>query len=304
MKKLYRIWTLQIAHWRKAAELGIPTLDITAKSGEKCFAPLMQNVMLHKDKKMSDDQYMDAYVRKMRDSRRDHPKVWQQLENEQEIAVMCYCQAGAFCHRHPFVKMMKTYLEERGHEVIIEGELTRRKPESIRTPASIVSAPKEKPEVIGFFGWEDLLSNWHPKGFTVKGKYFPHGECFMMYCKAMLFGDHKKAEEILNEPSAAVCKELGKEVTPYDDDVWNAKGKGYLVTGCLAKARQWPEVRDYLLSTKGKILAEVSRSDRKWGIGLSEDDPRVQDPTQWRGENQLGEVWMAVRGILEAEVEF
>lgn len=304
MKKTYRIWTLQIARWRDAAEQKIPTLDITAKSGIAAFAPLMQNVMLHKDNRMSNEQYMDAYERKMRDSRKDNPDVWKSLANEQEIAVMCYCAPGAFCHRHPFSRMMKKYLEDLGHEVIIEGELTRRKPESIRTPKSIVSAVKPGNKVIPFFGWEDLLSNWHPKGFTVKGKYFHTGECFMMYCKAMLFGDHAKAEQILNEPSPARCKEYGKEVTPYDDELWNEKGKGYVLVGCLAKARQHPEVKDYLLSTSGKILAEASRSDLKWGVGLSEDDPRIQDPSKWRGENQFGEVWMNARSILEAEVEF
>jgi hypothetical protein len=74
--------------------------------------------------------------------------------------------------------------------------------------------------------------------------------------------------------------------------------------GCLQKAREHPEIREYLLSTGNDILVEASKSDVIWGVGIAKDDPRIYDQSQWRGMNLLGEIWMDVRRILQAEVIF
>ena len=50
-----------------------------------------------------------------------------------------------------------------------------------------------------------------------------------------------------------------------------------------------------LLKTGDIILAEASPYDKIYGIGLKPNDPRVQDPTQWKGQNLLGKALMKVR---------
>ena len=55
------------------------------------------------------------------------------------------------------------------------------------------------------------------------------------------------------------------------------------------------QLKTILLETAGTVLAEASPSDRKWGIGLAEDDPHAKRRKMWRGRNLLGEVLMEVR---------
>ena len=61
---------------------------------------------------------------------------------------------------------------------------------------------------------------------------------------------------------------------------------------------QNPKLGKYLLATGSNILAEASPHDCKWGIGLSADDPRARNLSEWRGDNLLGQVLMEVRDEL------
>ena len=44
---------------------------------------------------------------------------------------------------------------------------------------------------------------------------------------------------------------------------------------------------------------EANFRDTRWGIGLSADNDRVLDESQWQGENLLGKVLMEVRKELK-----
>lgn len=44
---------------------------------------------------------------------------------------------------------------------------------------------------------------------------------------------------------------------------------------------------------------ETNFRDTRWGIGLSADNDRVLDESQWQGENLLGKVLMEVRKELK-----
>ena len=50
-----------------------------------------------------------------------------------------------------------------------------------------------------------------------------------------------------------------------------------------------------LSSTLGHLIAEASPYDNAWGVGLAGDDPRIDDPRQWRGANVLGWALMELR---------
>ena len=47
-------------------------------------------------------------------------------------------------------------------------------------------------------------------------------------------------------------------------------------------------MKQHLLSTGTKRLAEASRFDSVWGIGLWADDPEASNPRRWPGKNLLG----------------
>jgi ribA/ribD-fused uncharacterized protein len=156
-------------------------------------------------------------------------------------------------------------------------------------------------KMVLFYGQSECYSNWNPTGFTVKGVLFANGEQYMMYCKAMFFKDADTAKLILAEPDPAKVKALGRKVKGYVEKDWADNRLRFVRRGLLEKARQHPEIARQLLATGYRILVEASPSDKIWGIGLSETDPLALDPTNWRGQNLLGQAWMWVRDQLRAE---
>lgn len=139
------------------------------------------------------------------------------------------------------------------------------------------------------------LSQWWPAPFTVSGLTYPSAEHFMMAGKARLFGDEAIVSRILDAPSPATAKSLGRAIPAYNDELWAANRYGIVVDGNMAKFSQNPDLLAYLLGTAGSILVEASPTDRVWGIGLPANDGRARQPSHWRGLNLLGFALMDVR---------
>jgi hypothetical protein len=153
------------------------------------------------------------------------------------------------------------------------------------------------------FFWSGPFSQWHPCVFVVEGITFNCAEQFMMYSKAVLFGDMEAAESILASASPRDQKALGRTVAGFDDTRWKLFREGVVYTGSYAKFSQNDELKTLLLETAGTTLVEASPKDRIWGIGLGEEDPRARDRTQWQGLNLLGEILTRVREAIAWEVE-
>lgn len=148
------------------------------------------------------------------------------------------------------------------------------------------------------FFFRGPLSQWHPSEFRIEGKTFVCAEQFMMYCKAEIFADHETARKILAARSAADQKSLGRQVTGFKEGTWRLFREGVVFTANLAKFTQNADLGETLLSTKDRVIVEASPKDTVWGVGLGEDDPRILDPSQWRGTNLLGKALMQVRSCL------
>jgi ribA/ribD-fused uncharacterized protein len=148
------------------------------------------------------------------------------------------------------------------------------------------------------FFWRGPFSQWHPSRFVVGDITFTHAEQFMMYAKAMLFGDRETAERILKARTPREQKALGRQVIGFDESVWILFREGVVFDGSYAKYSQNVELGEALLATRGTTLVEASPTDRVWGIGLAEDDPRARDRAQWRGLNLLGEALTRTREVL------
>ncbi len=139
------------------------------------------------------------------------------------------------------------------------------------------------------------LSNWYPSDFTVNGINFSSMEQYMMYQKALRFGDTKIADKILATDDVAKIKKLGREVQGYDDSVWNGVRQIIVYEGLTAKFSQNEDLKAKLLETKDVILAECAVRDKIWGIGLSITDEKRFDKDKWKGQNLLGYALMLVR---------
>lgn len=149
---------------------------------------------------------------------------------------------------------------------------------------------------------ESCFSQFYPSNFRVnynsKEIVMPTAEHYMMYSKAMVFKDYEIAKKILSTNIPREAKKLGREVRGFDDRIWRELSFDIVVEGNLNKFSQNHRLKDFLLSTKDKVLVEASPKDKKWGIGLSTNNPKAKNPKEWLGENLLGFALMKVRDIL------
>ena len=139
------------------------------------------------------------------------------------------------------------------------------------------------------------LSNWYPSVFALDGVTFSSMEQYMMYRKAVCFGDEKVAAKILATEDVAEIKAFGRLVSGYDESLWNGVRQIVVYEGLLAKFSQNPDLMEQLKYTGSAVLAECAVKDRIWGIGLSMHDPNRLERAKWQGQNLLGYALMMVR---------
>ncbi|MBQ7372677.1 MAG: NADAR family protein [Blautia sp.] len=145
------------------------------------------------------------------------------------------------------------------------------------------------------------LSNWYPSKFTCAGRQFSSMEQYMMYRKSICFNDETIAAEILKTDDVAAIKALGRQVTNYNDHIWNGMRQIIIYEGLLAKFSQNEALKQQLLATGDATLAECAVKDKIWAIGLSLNDPDRFDIAKWKGQNLLGYALMIVRKKLEGK---
>ena len=153
-----------------------------------------------------------------------------------------------------------------------------------------------------FFWKEDeengCFSNWFPKPFIIDDFEYLFVEQYMMAQKAKLFHDAKSYTAILRASTPWQCKELGKQVTPFDPAAWDAVKYDVVKTANKAKYEQNPELLAKLTETGNSILAEASPKDKIWGIGLDAAAAAETSPAEWSGQNLLGKILMELRSEL------
>ncbi|MFT3694998.1 MAG: NADAR family protein [Kofleriaceae bacterium] len=151
-----------------------------------------------------------------------------------------------------------------------------------------------------FFTEKNPFSQWYPCTFVVDGVTFNCAEQYMMYGKAVLFGDAAVGKEILAATHPKQHKALGRKVANFDDAKWKANREQIVAVGSRAKFTQNADLLKLLLETKGTELVEASPYDRIWGIGLAATSEHANDPTKWRGQNLLGKILTKLRDELIA----
>ncbi|MBX7495428.1 NADAR family protein [Qipengyuania sp. 6B39] len=144
-----------------------------------------------------------------------------------------------------------------------------------------------------------VFSQWHVTPFNLDGRTFATAEQWMMFCKAMLFRDHERAEQILATEDPSMQKRLGSLVSPFDQATWDRWKIEVVYNGNKAKFSQNPGAARQLLQTAPAMLVEANVRDWIWGVGLSLDDPKTKQPNEWRGTNLLGRILTKVRSELD-----
>ncbi|MCB9434631.1 MAG: NADAR family protein [Ardenticatenaceae bacterium] len=142
------------------------------------------------------------------------------------------------------------------------------------------------------------FSQWYPMPFKINNIVYPTAEHFMMAEKARLFGDFAAEAKIISATHPGEAKNLGRRVKAFDEEVWIKNRFEIVVRSNMAKFEQNPDLKTFLLNTSQRILVEASPRDHIWGIGLAEDHPDAQNPSQWPGLNLLGFALMEARDRL------
>ena len=98
-----RLWTAQYRY------SGKDRLDITVKGNDpigKAFAPSWDMVTRYKNGKITEKQYIEEYKIRMIKSCANNHEAWDWLLSQDEVTLVCFCKAGAFCHRKLLAKML------------------------------------------------------------------------------------------------------------------------------------------------------------------------------------------------------
>jgi len=153
----------------------------------------------------------------------------------------------------------------------------------------------ETDDMIVFSG--DFYSQFYKSPMIIDNINFVCCEQWMMYSKALYFNDNETAELIMNAEEPKEHKKLGRLVKNYNDDKWLMVCNDIVYKGNYAKFTQNLELKEKLLNTGDKLIAEGQPYDKRWGTGLNMEDTIKTPMEQW-AENRLGNIIMEVRNSI------
>lgn len=155
------------------------------------------------------------------------------------------------------------------------------------------------------FFWKEKspFSQWHNSSFVIDGINYKTSEHWMMWKKAMLFGDTDIANQVLKSSHPSEVKKLGRKVSNFVKETWEKECKDFVYQGNYAKFTQNSELLKVLMATEETELVEASPYDAIWGIGLTEEDAKKTSPDKWPGTNWLGKILTQLREDLKNELQ-
>ena len=142
------------------------------------------------------------------------------------------------------------------------------------------------------------FSQWWDSPFEVNGKRFASAEHWMMAEKARVFEADEIYTEILKTGSPQKAKALGRKIENFDPKIWDGCKYDVVVRGNYHKFSEHVDLGEFLKNTGKRVLVEASPVDKIWGVGLAQDDPMIEKPSKWRGQNLLGFALMSVRDLI------
>ncbi|MBT4376575.1 NADAR family protein [archaeon] len=147
-----------------------------------------------------------------------------------------------------------------------------------------------------YFFWKHQFGQWTLRDIIDEGGInYNCCEQYMMTHKALLFDDLDSAKKILCEKDPREQQRLGRIISDFNQEIWDANKEEIVYRGNKLKFYQHFDLQKRLIETFPKIFVEASPYDRVWGVGLSANDDLILDEKNWKGENLLGKVLTRVR---------
>ena len=131
----------------------------------------------------------------------------------------------------------------------------------------------------------------------ISGRKFLTAEHLMMIGKSLLF-DTSSIDGIISAETPQQVKTAGRQVKNFDQVIWDDVNVIWVVIGNYLKFTQHANLKQLLEGTGTKVLIEASPHDNIWGVGLAPDSSLLGTPTNWKGENRLGDALMTVRTLI------
>lgn len=154
-------------------------------------------------------------------------------------------------------------------------------------------------EPILFYGYRYCFSNFAKFNIRLENHIFVCNEQYIMWKKAMIFGDKTIALKILACTNPVEMKKLGKQIKNFNQVIWERHIPEIADACNWAKFSQHTHLKHYILKTKDAELAEASPNDKIWGIGV--DIETGKNKLTWCGQNLLGKSLMRIRERLKKE---
>lgn len=121
----------------------------------------------------------------------------------------------------------------------------------------------------------------------------------IMLCKAAAMGDQTTYSKIAgSKQSQGKIKAMGREVSPFSESLWQEIVCSVAFEVVYQKFSKIESLKHKLLATQDWVIAEATRNDANWGIGLNCGEAWVHEPQKWQGTNILGWALMQTREAL------
>ena len=139
-------------------------------------------------------------------------------------------------------------------------------------------------KVVVFWYPPFYFSPWSPSSFVVDDMSYSCAEQYMMAEKANFFSKTiEQWSSSCRRLNQHTRKRIGRGVRNFDSAVGDREKQNAVLSGTCNKFTQNPAMKNHILISDSKLLAEASPLDPVWGTGLRMDDPRANNPCQWRG---------------------
>ena len=127
-----------------------------------------------------------------------------------------------------------------------------------------------------------------------KNQKYSNIEQAFQHVKALLFGDHAAAAEIISSDDPSAAKRMSFRIKCFKEKVWNSKRHDLMLQLVTTKFEQNPELAAELLATGKKILAESGKHNY-FANGFSITNKIILEMKKWAAQSKLGEILMTVR---------